>query len=65
MSYTENITIRTRDCDMAGRWKPSSILEAMQEAAIAHCDSIALGRSVTDSLGIAWMSTNQTEHLYI
>ena len=64
MSYTENITIRTRDCDMAGRWKPSSILEAMQEAAIAHCDSIALGRSVTDSLGIAWILSRCRVEIY-
>ena len=40
---------------MGGHWKPSSILESMQEAAIAHCDSLNLGRPVLDSMGIAWV----------
>ncbi len=55
MSYSEAFIIRTRDCDMAGHWKPSSILETMQEVAVDHCDSIHLGRSVLDSMGIAWI----------
>ena len=36
MPYSEQI-IRTRGCDMGGHRKPSSILESMQEAAIANC----------------------------
>ena len=55
MLYSESIIIRTHDCDMGGHWKPSSILESMQEAAIAHCDSLNLGRPVLDSMGIAWV----------
>ena len=55
MSYAESIVIRTRDCDMGGHWKPSSILEAMQEVASAHCNAVGLGRAVISSLGIAWV----------
>ena len=55
MSYTENYTLRTCDCDAFGRWKPSVIMEMMQETAIAHCDSIGLGRAVTDALGVVWV----------
>lgn len=55
MPYSESFIIRTRDCDMGGHWKPSAILESMQEVAIAHCDSLNLGRPVLDSLGIAWV----------
>lgn len=55
MSYTEAYAVRTRDCDMFGRWKPSAVLEAMQEVAISHCDSAGLGRGVTDGLGVAWV----------
>ena len=55
MIYSEPIIIRTRDCDMNGFWKPSTILESMQEAAIAHCDFLSLGRPVLDSLCIAWV----------
>jgi len=55
MSYIETIRIGTRDCDMFGRWKPSAMMEAMQEVAIAHCEAERLGRSVTDGLGVAWI----------
>ena len=55
MSYTEKIVIRTRDCDVYGRWKPSAMLEAMQETAATHCETADLGRGVLDGLGIAWV----------
>lgn len=55
MSYSEDIVIRTRDCDMFGRWKPSAILETMQETGISHCDALGLGRKVTDGLGVVWV----------
>ena len=55
MAYTEDILIRTRDCDMFGRWKPSAILETMQETATAHCESVDLGRAKTDERGVVWV----------
>lgn len=55
MSYIETHLIRTCECDMYGRWKPSSMFEAMQEVAIAHCEAAGLGRNVTDGLGVAWV----------
>ena len=55
MSYSENMILRTCDCDTYGRWKPSAMMEAMQEVAIAHCDSMNLGRGVTDALGVVWV----------
>ena len=55
MSYIETILIRDRDCDIFGRWKPSAILEAMQETAASHCESNGLGRRVLDGQGIAWV----------
>ena len=55
MSHCEVYRVRTRDCDMYGRWKPSALLEAMQEVAIDHCESVGLGRGVTDGLGVVWV----------
>ena len=55
MSYSENILIRTRDCDMFGRWKPSALLEVMQETATAHCESVGLSRAKTDERGVVWV----------
>lgn len=57
--YSEKLVVRTRDCDLNGRWKPSAILEAMQETAITHCDEIGLGRSVTDARGVVWVLSRQ------
>ena len=55
MIHTEHARIRTRDCDLYGRWKPSTILEAMQAVAIGHCESVGLGRDATDALGVVWV----------
>ena len=55
MSYSEKMILRTCDCDVYGRWKPSAMMEAMQEIAISHCDSMGLGRGVTDALGVVWV----------
>ena len=55
MSYSETMTIRTRDCDCHGHWKPSAIMEALQEVAIGHCESIGVGRAATDAQGVVWV----------
>ncbi len=55
MSYTESFTVKTRDCDVYGHWRPSSILEEMQEVAVSHLESEGLGRAVTDGLGVVWV----------
>lgn len=55
MAYSETIIIRTCDCDMNGHWKPSAMLEAMQEVATSHCNGIGLGRDVTFPLGVVWV----------
>ena len=55
MSYIGQFTVKTRDCDLYGHWKPSSMLEEMQEVAVSHCEEEGLGRKVTDSLGVVWV----------
>lgn len=54
-SYTETMILRPCDCDMRGDWRPSAVLEAMQETAGAHCDRLGIGRGVLDALGIIWV----------
>ena len=54
-NHIETFHLRTCDCDLAGTWRPSALLEAMQETAIAHCDRLDFGRAVTDGLGVAWV----------
>lgn len=57
--YSEKWVLRTTNCDLNGRWKPSAILEAMQEVALAHCETLGLGRRVTDGLGVVWVLSRQ------
>jgi len=54
-TYTETITLRTCQCDMYGEWKPSAILETMQETAGAHSALLGLSRPVMEQMGVAWV----------
>jgi len=53
--YTESFVLRTPDCDMCGHWRPSAILETMQETAGAHSTLYGLDRSAMLSLGVVWV----------
>jgi medium-chain acyl-[acyl-carrier-protein] hydrolase len=53
--YTEHMELRACDCDMAGVWRPSSILETMQETAGVHSAMCDLPRSAMDAMGLAWV----------
>ena len=55
MPYGESIIVRACDCDISGRWKPSAIMQAMQNVAVAHCESVGLPREATDAMGIIWV----------
>ena len=58
--YTEKFELRACNCDMSGTWKPSSILEIMQETAGAHSRIFGLGRDVMDAMNIAWVVSRLT-----
>lgn len=53
--YTETMKIRACHCDLGGTWRPSSVLETMQETAGTHCELRDLSRTTMDSMGIAWV----------
>lgn len=55
MSYRENHTLKTHECDVYGRWKPSAIMDAMQETATSQCNAAGLGREFTLGLGVVWI----------
>ncbi|MBQ7455888.1 MAG: hypothetical protein IJS53_05535 [Clostridia bacterium] len=58
-SYQEDFLLRTRDCDVNGQWRPSAILEAMQEVSGAHCALLGIGRSELMKRGIAWVASRR------
>ena len=51
------MTLRTVNCDMMGTWRPSAILESMQEAAGAHSTLLGLGRNALLQKGVVWIVT--------
>ncbi len=56
-TFAEEITLLTRDCDLTGAWRPSAILEAMQEAAGAHAELLGVGRGALLNRNLAWVLT--------
>ena len=56
-SYREERVLKTRDCDLTTAWRPSAVLEAMQEAAEAHSCMIGAGWKTLRNLDLAWVIT--------
>ena len=59
-SYTETFILRSAQCDMYGAWKPSAILECMQETAGVHSTSFGLDRDTMLNMGVAWVLSRVT-----
>lgn len=53
--YKESFILRTCNCDFQGRWRPSAILETMQEAAGAHSELLGCGRNALLEKNIIWV----------
>ncbi|MBP3454588.1 MAG: hypothetical protein J6M20_12885 [Clostridia bacterium] len=56
-TYREDVRILTKDCDLTGQWKPSAILEVMQELAGIHGTLIGVGRNALLQQGVVWVLT--------
>ena len=54
-TYQEDLLLRTCNCDFTGRWRPSAILEAMQETGAAHSELLGVGRNALRNLDLAWI----------
>lgn len=53
--YREELLLRTCNCDMQGRWRPSAILETMQETAGTHAHLLGCGRDRLLEDNIIWV----------
>lgn len=53
--YSETLALRACDCDMGGLWRPSAVMEAMQETAATHSDRLGVGRDALMALGVVWV----------
>ena len=55
--YKEEILLRTYNCDFNGQWKPSAIMETMQEIAGMHSELIGVGRNALMQKNLVWILT--------
>ena len=56
-TYREEMRIQTCHCDLTGQWRPSAILEAMQETAGVHSELLGVGRNALIQQGVVWVLT--------
>ena len=54
-TYAEQTLIRTCDCDGSGCWRPSAMMELMQEVAGMQCECLGIGRTQLFPRGLAWV----------
>lgn len=55
-TYKEEILLRTSQCDLMGQWRPSAILETMQELAGTHSELLGVGRNaLIERQGVVWI----------
>ena len=62
-TYDESFSILSRDCDLKGTWRLSSVLEAMQEAAGAHSLLLGCGREELLKRHIVWVLSRSEIHM--
>ena len=61
--YEEELILRTCNCDFQGVWRPSAILEAMQEAAGAHSELLGCGRNALLQKNTVWVLSRSEVHM--
>jgi len=62
-TYEETFTLRTRECDLNGTWRPGAILESMQEAAGVHSQLLGCGRDELIRQNIVWVLSRMELHM--
>lgn len=56
-TYQESRMMTASVCDLTGQWRPSAIMEAMQEMAGAHSQVLGVGRNALLEQGMVWIIT--------
>lgn len=62
-TYEQELLIRTCDCDFTGSWRPSAIMEAMQELSGIHSELIGCGRNTLLTRNIVWVLNRSEIHM--
>jgi len=62
-TYDETFTLRPRDCDLNDKWRPSAILETMQDVAGTHSLLLGCGREDLIKRNIVWVLSRSELHI--
>ena len=62
-TYDETFTLRPRDCDLNEKWRPSAILETMQDAAGTHSILLGCGRDELIRKNTVWVIARCELHM--
>ena len=62
-TYDETFTLRPRDCDLNEKWRPSAILETMQDTAGAHSIHLGCGRDELIRKNMVWVIARCEVHM--
>ena len=62
-TYDESFTLRSRDCDLNGKWRPGAILETMQDMAGTHSKLLGCGRDELVKNNIVWVLSRCELHM--
>ena len=62
-TYDETFTLRPRDCDLNDKWRPSAILETMQDVAESHSLLLGCGRDDLIRKNIVWVIARCELHM--
>ena len=62
-TYDETFVLRPRDCDLNDKWRPSAILETMQDAAGVHSKLLGCGRDDLIRQNIVWVLSRMELHM--
>ena len=62
-TYDETFILRPRDCDLNEKWRPSAILETMQDAAGAHSILLGCGRDELIRKNMVWVIARCELHM--
>ena len=62
-TYDETFHLRPRDCDLNDKWRPSAILETMQDVAGTHSKLLGCGRDELVKKNMVWVLSRLELHL--
>ena len=62
-TYDETFRLRSRDCDLNEKWRPSAILETMQDVAGTHSFLLGCGSEELVKKNIAWVLSRSELHV--